>query len=208
MRIRLIFSKLEPMRYTGHLDLFRTWERTIRRAGLPLVYSQGFNPRPRINLASALPLGFTSSGEVMDIWLEEEQPLETVKTALENALPPSLSISEIYEIETSEPSLQSQLVSAEYKIVILEPIDDLDDRIGEILAKKSLPRERRGKPYDLRPLVLSAMLTPSDDSTSRINLHLTAQEGATGRPDEFLLTLGIDPTSTRIERTRLEFQKN
>lgn len=208
MRIRLIFSKLEPMRYTGHLDLFRTWERTIRRAGLPLAYSQGFNPRPRINLASALPLGFTSSGEVMDIWLEEEQPLETAKTALEDALPPGLNISEIYEIETSEPSLQSQLVSAEYKIVILEPIDDLDDRIGEILAQKILPRERRGKPYDLRPLVLSAMLTPSDDSTSRINLHLTAQEGATGRPDEFLLALGIDPTSTRIERTRLEFQKN
>ena len=95
MRIRLIFSKLEPMRYTGHLDLFRTWERTIRRAGLPLAYSQGFNSRPRINLASALPLGFTSCGEVMDMWLEEDQSLDKIKAALEGALPPGLRFSKI-----------------------------------------------------------------------------------------------------------------
>lgn len=208
MRIRLIFSKLDPMRYTGHLDLFRAWERTIRRAGLPLAYSQGFNPRPRINLASALPLGFTSTGEVMDIWLEEYRPLKTLKIALEDALPPGLSISEIYEIETTEPSLQSQLVYAEYKIIIFEVLDDLDNRIEEILSKNSLPRERRGKTYDLRPLILSAMCLPSDDNYSRIHLHVTAHEGATGRPDEFLLALGIDPTNTRIERTMLEFQKN
>jgi radical SAM-linked protein len=208
MRIRLIFSKLDPMRFTGHLDLFRTWERTIRRAGLPLAYSQGFNPRPRINLASALPLGFTSTCEVMDFWLEEGRPLESIKIAMEGALPPGLSISEMYEIETTEPSLQSQLVSAEYKIIILELIDDLDERIEEILAKNSLPRERRGKPYDLRPLILSAKRFPSDENASRIHLHLSAHEGATGRPDEFLLALGIDPSDTRIERTRLEFRKN
>ena len=60
------------MRFTGHLDLHRAWERTFRRAGLPLAYSQGFNPHPRLNLASALPLGFTSEGEVIDVWLEQD----------------------------------------------------------------------------------------------------------------------------------------
>ena len=61
MRIRVTFAKTEPMRFTSHLDLFRAWERTFRRAGLPILFSQGYNPRPRMQLAAALPLGFTSS---------------------------------------------------------------------------------------------------------------------------------------------------
>jgi radical SAM-linked protein len=208
MRNRLIFSKLEPMRYTGHLDLFRTWERTIRRAGLPLAYSQGFNPRPRINLASALPLGFTSRGEVMDMWLEEDRRLDVIEAAIEDALPPGLFVSKLGEIATNEPSLQSQLTSADYKIKFLDPIDDFDARIEDILRTGSLPRERRGKPYDLRQLILSAQRLPDDnEGHCRLFLRLTAREGATGRPEEFILTLGVDPTSTQVERTQLIFQE-
>ena len=72
MRIRVTFSKTYHMRYTSHLDVHRTWERTLRRARLPLAYSQGFNPRPKINLAAALPLGFTSDCEIVEFWLDEE----------------------------------------------------------------------------------------------------------------------------------------
>lgn len=78
MRLRLTFAKTDAMRFTGNLDLHRTWERTIRRAGLPLAYSQGFHPQPRLNLASALPLGFTSQFEMVDVWLENEMPLEQI----------------------------------------------------------------------------------------------------------------------------------
>jgi radical SAM-linked protein len=70
MRIQITFSKTGAMRFTGHLDLHRAWERTFRRAALPLAYSQGYNPRPKMNLASALPLGFTSECEVIDVRLE------------------------------------------------------------------------------------------------------------------------------------------
>jgi radical SAM-linked protein len=71
MRLRITFAKTEAMRFTGHLDLHRTWERCFRRARLPLAYTQGFNPHPRLNLAAALPLGFTSQGEMIDAWLEQ-----------------------------------------------------------------------------------------------------------------------------------------
>jgi hypothetical protein len=74
MRIRLIFSKTGSLRYTGHLDLHTIWERTIRRAGLPLMYTQGFHPGPKIQLASALPLGFIGRCEIVDIWLDETPP--------------------------------------------------------------------------------------------------------------------------------------
>ena len=83
MRVRITFAKTDAMRFTGHLDLHRAWERTFRRAGLPLAYTQGFSPHPRINLASALPLGFTSERELVDIWLEQELPASAVTAALE-----------------------------------------------------------------------------------------------------------------------------
>ncbi len=67
MRVRVIFSKTGALRYIGHLDLNTIWERAARRAGLPLAYTQGFHPQPKMNFASALPLGFSSRCEVMDM---------------------------------------------------------------------------------------------------------------------------------------------
>ncbi len=74
MRLRITFSKSGSLRYTGHLDLHSIWERTVRRAGLPLSYTHGFHPGPKIQLASALPLGFIGCAEIVDLWLDEEFP--------------------------------------------------------------------------------------------------------------------------------------
>ena len=71
MRLRITFSKSGALRYTGHLDLHSLWERTVRRAGLPLAYTQGFHPGPKIQLASALPLGFVGRAEIVDMWINE-----------------------------------------------------------------------------------------------------------------------------------------
>jgi len=92
MRLRIHFAKTEAMRYTGHLDLHRAWERTFRRAMLPLAYSQGFRPHPRINLGCALPLGFTSQDEVVDIWLEQSNPIQEIESALQSAIPPGIQL--------------------------------------------------------------------------------------------------------------------
>ena len=75
------------MRYTSHLDVHRTWERTLRRARLPLAYSQGFNKRPKINLAVALPLGFTSDCELVEFWLDGTPTLSEVESRLREAAP-------------------------------------------------------------------------------------------------------------------------
>ncbi len=101
IRLRITFAKTPAMRFTGHLDLHRAWERTFRRAGLPLAYSEGFNPHPRLNLASALPLGFTGQGEVIDAWLEQDLPLPEIQAALQRALPPGFQVA---QIETGRPA--------------------------------------------------------------------------------------------------------
>jgi radical SAM-linked protein len=132
IRLRITFAKTPAMRYTGHLDLHRAWERTFRRAGLPLAYSQGFNPHPRLNLASALPLGFTGEAEVIDAWLDEDLPLSQVQSALQPALPPGLQLVQIESVDLHLPALQTVLEASEYRLVFLEPFPALEERISAL----------------------------------------------------------------------------
>lgn len=207
MRIRITFAKTDAMRYTSHLDLHKAWERTFRRARLPLAYSQGFNPHPRLNLASALPLGFTGDCEVIDAWLEENLPLDAVQTALEGSAPPGIRISRIAEVDPRTPALQTELEASEFLITFLEPIPDLETRCAALLTAASLPRERRGKPYDLRSLIQELVLLPPDDQgRPRLRARLTAHEGATGRPEEVVAALEFDPLATRVHRSALIFK--
>jgi len=206
-RLRLTFAKTDAMRFTGHLDLHHTWERTFRRAGLPLAYSQGFNPHPRLNLASALPLGFTSECEVIDVWLEQEMSPDQVKAALRPALPPGLLLLDIQAVDAHKPALQSELESSEFNLTLLEACPDLEERCQAALRATSLPRRRRDKDYDLRPLILRLQALPADDEgRQRLLLRLAAREGATGRPEEVMAVLGFHPEAVRTHRTQLVFK--
>jgi len=207
MRLRIFFAKTDAMRYTSHLDLHKTWERTIRRTGLPLVYSQGFNPRPKLQLASALPLGFTSDGEVLDAWFAEtDQSTTQILESLQRAAPPGLKVHKVTEVDPTKPSLQTQVRSAEYVITLFDPVPDLEERLESRLSVSSLPRQRRGKTYDLRPLIETiSLLLPDELGHSRIAMLLSAREAATGRPEEVLDALDISAESTRIHRSQLIF---
>ena len=181
MRLRITFEKTDAMRFTGHLDLHRTLERTIRRAKLPLAYSQGFNPKPKFNLAAALPLGFTGEGELGDIWFRKGEI-----------------------INLQEPKLPNIVISSEYIVKLIRPIKDLSDRIKRIKNRKTIIRERRGKEYDLKPLIISieeVELSPNREQ--QFSLHLSSLAGATGRPDEVIKELGIPYPNTRVHRQKL-----
>jgi radical SAM-linked protein len=203
MRVRLTFAKTASMRFTGHLDLHKTWERTLRRAGLPLSYSQGFSPHPRINLAAALPLGFTSECELVDFWLENDLPLPDITRALSLALPPGISILDVKEVYPRAPALQRQVLAAEYIMTILEQCPCLEETVDVLLSSPHLPRQWREKCYDLRPLVDRLEILPEINNHQRLLTHLSLREGLTGRPDEVLAALGIRPENAWVHRTRL-----
>lgn len=206
MRARITFSKQGALRYTGHLDLHRLWERAMRRADLPLSYSQGFHPQPKISLASALPLGFSSRAEALDVRFNEEIPTEEIASRLQESLPPDIKIIRVESVDEKLPALQTQVLSAVYQVELTEPVDgsELSRRVEEILKTESLPRERRGKFYDLRPLIEELSMSIAGDKIS-LHMKLAAREGATGRPEEVLNSLGIEPEYTRVERTELIF---
>lgn len=204
MRIRITFLKQGALRYTGHLDLHKLWERAARRAELPLAYSQGFHPQPKMNMAAALPLGFSSRCEVMDMKLEHDISLDNLATRLNDTLPAGLQVVEVQQVDERAPALQTQVAAAEYEVTLTESVDgsELQRKIDSVIESESIPRERRGKTYDLRPLVETLSLLHNH----KIFMRLAAREGATGRPEEVLDVLGIAFEETRIERTRLLFQ--
>ena len=210
MRARITFSKSGALRYIGHLDLQTLWERAARRAGLPLAYSHGFHPQPKITFASALPLGFSSRAEVMDIRLLSDVELRDLPQRLAEALPSGIAVLDVTQVDEAAPPLQMQVRSAEYEVTLLDEVDaaQLQQQMERMLQAESLPRSRRDKSYDLRPLLeelrsLDAVGTA--DRSARIFMRLSAREAATGRPEEVLRELGIEPNNTRVERTRLIF---
>ena len=208
MRARITFTKQGALRYTGHLDLHRLWERAMRRADLPLSYSQGFHPQPKISMAAALPLGFSSRAEVVDVRFNEEISTEEIASRLKDNLPVDIKVTKVEGVDERAPALQTQVRSAKYKVHLTEPVDksDLTRKVGELMMSESLPRERRGKSYDLRPLIETLNVVTEANGKVSLRMTLSARDGATGRPEEVLNMLDIEPEYTSVERTRLIFQ--
>jgi radical SAM-linked protein len=208
-RIRILYSKKEPIQFTGALDMQKIWERTFRRAKTPLAFSQGFHPQPKLNMACPLPLGFTSDYEILDAWLDvENADLSAIALALQKAAPAGIGIKSISIVELSSPSVQAISLAADYQVT---PLDDqiiLEPALIEekLLQPTSILRERRGKSYDLKPLIRSVDLHPQmAGKAKRIDMSLSARDGATGRPEEVILALGLDPFDFLYHRVMLHF---
>ena len=208
-RLRLTFSKAGPTRYISHLDLARTLERALNRARIPVSYTQGFNRRPRLQIAAALPLGYTSECELADIWLEEQMEPERVGRQLTAKMAPGITIHQVEEVPLSGPALPSLTAEAAYVATVLDVVHmaDLQRRIDDLLAVDSLVRERghsrKRKAYDLRPLIYELEVVETADGAVQIHMRLALMPSETGRPDEVLLALGLDPLSARIHRSKI-----
>jgi radical SAM-linked protein len=210
-RMRVVFSTDDTVKYVGHLDMHRAWERAIRRARLPLAYSQGFNPQPRLHFAAAIPVGFTGRAEIADVYLNEELDPAEFTDRLAGALPPGIRPERAEPVAREVPSLQSQVTGASYRVEVEtdEDDDEFAARLAEFLARPEAWRERRkGKDvarYDLRPLVHELTYMGRTGYGQSFTVGMRAEPGATGRPDELLAELGYETAPRRIERRSLMF---
>ncbi|MGD2206072.1 MAG: TIGR03936 family radical SAM-associated protein [Anaerolineae bacterium] len=211
-RLRIKFAKGEALKYISHLDLAKTWERVFRRAGLPLAYSQGFNPRPRFQIASALPVSVAGCAELMDVWLAEPLLPEDVLSRLQPMLPAGLEVLGAEEVGLRSPSLQSQMRVADYRAVVssCEPSEAIATRVQSLLEAATLLRQRhhkgRLKTYDLRPLIRTVRVEPGGDGEHILYMRLQASPQGAGRPDEVLDALGLSAVPHIMERTELHFE--
>ena len=159
-RLRITFGKSGALRYTSNLDVAKIWERVLRRAGLPIMYTQGFNTRPRIQLAMPLPLGISSECEILDIALREEIEIrvETLTQQLLRVAPSGLTIHHIEEVALRASTMHTRIVSAEYRVRFVDHVRPqlLQQKINEVLQHDSIVvervRKRKRSVMDLRSI--------------------------------------------------------
>jgi radical SAM-linked protein len=207
-RLRVTFTRDATLKYVGHLDTALTWQRILRRAGLPLAYSEGFNPQAKITFAAALPLGCTSDHEVMDVVLDRPFDLVEALTNLKRAVPTGVQVKSVEEVPLRAPALQAQLLSSEY-IVPIEGsnlIEAVIDRVGRVNTAIEVLRDRRGKSYNLRPLIQALTIERRDVDQALIRMKLQSTNEGNGRPDEVLAALELNSDEMKIHRTQLWFQ--
>lgn len=213
-RLRVSFVKGPKLKYISHLDLNLAWERALRRAGVPLAYSQGHNPQAKLQLASGLPLGYTGSAEVMDVILVEPMSPAEFQDLVRPALPAGLALNSVEEVPLKSPSLQSALREAVYRVRVETwlPADELTQGIAELLAADHLEQQRvrkgRLETFDLRPLMKGIALESVDEEEGKVILSMRLSAGQRGnvRPDAVLAALGLEDAYAQVERTQLLFE--
>ena len=208
--MRVTFATERTLSYISVLELGTIWERTLRRAKVPVKYSQGFHPRPKIQFARPLPTGCGGAAEWVDIWLHTPRTAAQIQAALRGHTPADLSVLEVHAVAEDEPALQEEVIATEYYTLLrTEELELVKERVAQLLAAKTVMRAKRGrrrhKQYDLRPLVKK--ITVEEDTpapwTVALRMQLTARPGATGRPDEVLKELGLEQAPYRCTRQRI-----
>jgi len=147
MRLRLRFTKYGKVRFTSHRDVARIWERAFRRAGLPLAYTGGFSPRPRVSFGLALPTGYESDGEYLDVDLAGPVPLDGLCARLSALLPDGMDATAVAEIDPREPSLQEAVQWCSWTIDLPDVAPpEAATRVAQLLAATELrvARTRKG----------------------------------------------------------------
>lgn len=204
MRVWIKFAKESPLRFLSHLDLMRAWQRAIRRAGLPVAYSAGFNPHPKISFASALAVGVTSAAEYLDIQFAKLLDGAAFER-LAVTLPPGLKMLAWCRIPEATPALMSLVCAAQWELPLFaEESHNLQEALQSLLEASALPVEREGKKgvknVDIRPLIYRLEVDKNE-----LCLRMLLGSGGAGvvRPGEVLTLLRLSATQNKLHRAAL-----
>lgn len=193
-QVRMHYRKLGKVRFISHRDMARCWERAVRRARMPIAYTEGFSPRPKMSFGLALPTTFESVAEFIDISLEEPVPLPGLPEVLSECLPEGVDVVDIVSLDQKVESLQQAVVSSEWLLNVLDEVDKVEQWVQQVLDKDEIPitRERKGKERvdDIRPAILSLEVQGADRGAD-ILADLATQPRAL-RPAELLGALDAE----------------
>jgi radical SAM-linked protein len=158
-----------------------------------------------MQLAAALPLGFTSECEIADIWMLEPLNPKIALAKMKPKMAPGVEVQQVTVVDLKEPPLQTLTCEATYQAVFIDSLDFsvLKKRVTSLMDREEIWRQRRGKEYDLRPLILKLSAEKRVDGSPALKMGLSLLPGKTGRPDEVIAALDLDPLSARIHRTRI-----
>ncbi|MBF1988539.1 TIGR03960 family B12-binding radical SAM protein [Fischerella thermalis] len=220
-RLRVWFGKQGDMALVSHLDIMRLFDRAMRRAGLPIAFTGGYHPSPRISVASALPLGATSSGEIVDFELAQRLDVDTFRQRLVEVLPSDIPIYDVAELDLKAPAATQGLEAAEYVLTIAVPESSTatqwQDWLDTIKHKSELWYEQTTKSgktqlVNLRDRLFEMELVETTDVVTQSALSLRylgscRPDGTLLRPEQVLFMLeqvsGQELQLLQIHRQRL-----
>jgi radical SAM-linked protein len=219
MRVR--YAKRGRLRFTSHRDFARAFERAIHRAKVPIAFSAGFSPHPKVSYAGAAPTGVASEAEYLEIGLAEQREPVQIRAALDAALPPGLDIVDVVEAVPGTPALADRIEASHWRIVMPEVAPEVADAALQVfMAHDSVIVERRTKdgvrPVDARSTIVSARVLPPESPVSEVvcaTLDLVVRHASPAvRPDDVVtalrraagLSTPVIPVVTRLAQGLLD----
>lgn len=217
-KLRAKFKKDARLKYIGHLDLIRLFQRTFRKANIPVEYSQGYNPHPKFSLATALALGIPSDGEYMDIELTDNMDIDDFITNMNNSLPRGVKILDA-DYTNDKKSLMALIKWSSYiiELFMMEEIskEEVNNKIENILSKDEIlmtkTKKKRGKirtrEVNIRENIYNIDLLIKEDN--RIVLKTLLKTGSSGnlKPEDLVKSLhkeGLNILENEFNIQRLE----
>ena len=207
--LRIRYTKRGKIRFIGHRDVARIWERTLRKANIPVLYSQGFSPHPRISFGLALPTGFESEAEYVDIYLGEEFFMndfdsKSIQQDIDRALPVGMDALGIGIVSTSEDSLQESVDTCIWEVRVSGVgVEEFKKIRDEMFSSDSLniERERKGKLLveDVRQQVHSMDITEEHEDGVTILTELGTKPRVL-RPTDLLKRINSELRTVRVLR--------
>lgn len=208
--VRVKFSKHGKVRFVGHRDVARAFERAFRIVNLPVGFTQGFSPRPRVSFGLALSVGYESDAEYLDVELAEPVDLD-VSTLLTDALPEGIVVVGTTALADRAPALQEAVTAVEWEIEVTGPGDSAAPAplavarlVATAMAEPSLriTRTRKGREAveDIRPALRRVEVLGATEHGVRLGVEVSTQPVSV-RPGEILAALGGDLTERRVLRT-------
>jgi radical SAM-linked protein len=212
-RLRIRYAKRGRLRFTSHRDFARAFERAIRRSGIPIGFSAGFSPHPKVSYAGAAPTGVASEAEYLEIGLAEAREPAAVLTALDAALPPGIDILEVIDAADSPAKTLAERIGASQWEIRLPDVSlaDAQTAITALLAADSAPVERPTKDgsrtVDVRSGIVSATVSTTDMNAGCATLEVVVRHLTPAvRPDDILtalrslgaLSTPVTPVVTRL----------
>lgn len=213
-RYRLQYGRDKDLIYVSHLDLMRFWERAFRRARIPLAYTEGFTPHPRISLAAPLAMGISSEAELLDAFLQSFIPPASLSESMKKQMPSGINLGRIWRLPAEAPSLQSQTLFAEYLVNLdtNKSEAEIKEAIKSFLSKEDVPwqhsRDTGPRHYNLRLLVKELWFISWIGGQCSLGMKLKADATGSGRPEQVALALGFEKYPTSMHRTRLILKGN
>jgi radical SAM-linked protein len=208
-RLRVRYAKRGRLRFTSHRDFSRAFERAVFRAQVPMAYSSGFNPHPRISYAGAAPTGSASEAEYLELALAEVVVPAEIHAMLDEALPPGLDVLEV--VESPGGSLADLLEASRWRIELAADHDATTDAVARFLAADEALVERMTKKgmreFDARGAVVQLDVLPADEPGTRTSIEVLLRHDTPAvRPDDVLrgleavagLAAGESPLMTRL----------